>query len=166
MASQIRFDGRNGEVWKRVAIHGWTQERVAEHFGMTQQRVSEIVAAVRAEIGPVITAELAQESMDTIKHIKAESLAIAEEARRGAPIFVGKDGNVAYEPRTQEEIDAGVPAVPVRDYSGYLRALETAARMDEMMAKRFGVNAPEKKEVDLKGSVRYEVAGIDPSDLT
>lgn len=153
-----RLDGRNGEIWKRVAIHGWTHERCAEHFELSKQRVDQIIGEVRRELKPIMAEELAQESLDTLKHVKAEALAVAEEARRGAPVFVGKDGDVAIDPETGE---------PVRDLTGYLRALETAAKMDEYMAKRFGLNAPDKREVEVKGTVRYEVAGVDVAgDLT
>jgi hypothetical protein len=73
-------------------------------------------------------------------------------------VAVGKDGN------TQIDEETGLP---VRDYTGYLKALETVAKLDEQLARRFGINAPEKKEITLSGSVRYEIAGIDPeSDLT
>jgi hypothetical protein len=52
----------------------------------------------------------------------------------------------------------------VRDYSGRLNALKTAAMIDAQMAKRFGLDAPEKRE--LSGQVRYEIVGVDDDDLT
>lgn len=150
--------GRNGEVYKRWAIHRWSQARIAEHYGISQQRVSQIVNDARKEVGPILHQELAEQSREVLSHIQAESLRIAELARRGAPVTAGKDGDVVEDPET---------GAAVRDYSGYLAAMTLAAKMDAELARRFGVNAPEKRELDVKGTVKYEIAGVDPEgDLT
>lgn len=156
-----RLDGRNGEVWERVAIYGWNYEKAADHFGVSLQRIAQIVADVRANLGPIMTEELVQHSKETILDLKARALEVAEKAKRGAPVAVGKDGSTQY-----ETLDDGTE-VAVRDYGGYLKALETVAKLDEQLARRFGINAPEKKEITLTGTVRYEISGVDPeADLT
>src|SRR5258707_812315 len=159
-----RMDGRNGEVWRRHTIYGWTQERVAEHFDISQERVSQIIREVRAQIQPLIQEQAAADSREFLLDVKARALEIADLA--GAPVAVGKDGNILYEPcETHEPGEAcSCGRVVVRDYSGRLNALKTAAMIDAQMAKRFGLDAPEKRE--LSGQVRYEIVGVDDDDLT
>lgn len=164
----VRLDGRNGEVWRRHTIYGWTQERCAEHFDLSQQRVSEIIAEVRAQIAPLIQEQAAADSREFLLDVKARALEIADLA--GAPVAVGKDGNILYEPcethgpGQDEEGPCSCKRIVVRDYSGRLNALKTAAMIDAQMAKRFGLDAPEKRE--LSGQVRYEIVGVDDDDLT
>jgi hypothetical protein len=161
-----RLDGRNGEVWRRHTIYGWTQERCAEHFDISQSRVSEIIAEVRKQVQPLIQEQAAADSREFLLDVKARALEIADLA--GAPVAVGKDGNILYEPcethGQDDPCNADCRRVVVRDYSGRLNALKTAAMIDAQMAKRFGLDAPEKRE--LSGQVRYEIVGVDDDDLT
>jgi hypothetical protein len=161
-----RLDGRNGEVWRRHTIYGWTQERCAEHFEISQSRVSEIIAEVRKQIAPLIQEQAAADSREFLLEVKARALEIADLA--GAPVAVGKDGDILYEPcdceRYLEHGRCSDPRKVVRDYSGRLNALKTATMIDAQMAKRFGLDAPEKRE--LSGQVRYEIVGVDDADLT
>jgi len=151
MGGSPRLEGRNGEVWRRYAIYGWTQERIAEEHGISQARVSEIITEAKKTMAPVDRSELVQQSLDFLREVQARALEIADMA--GAPVAVGKDGNILHDPDT---------GAVVRDYGGRLRALETAAKMDAQIAKRFGLDAPEKHEVTAK--VNYEIVGV-PDDL-
>jgi len=159
------MDGRNGEIWRRHAIYGWTQERCAEHFDISRQRVSQIIDEVRAQIQPLIQEQAAADSREFLLDVKARALEIADLA--GAPVAVGKDGNILYEPcgtHGPYDPECDCERAVVRDYSGRLNALKTAAMIDAQMAKRFGLDAPEKRE--LSGQVRYEIVGVDDDDLT
>lgn len=153
MPTPIRLEGRNGEVWRKHVIYGWTQERVAEHFGIGQQRVSEIIAMVRASIPEDSKADLVRASMDLINEVKARALEIADMIP--APVVAGKDGDPVMDPET---------GTWVRDYSGRLRALETALKADDTLAKRLGLDAASK--IESTATVRYEVCGVDTENLT
>lgn len=164
------MDGRNGEVWKRYSVHRWTQERIAEHFGITQGRVSQIIKEVSEGLTTIDKSALIQQSLDLLSHVQAEALEIA--AMTPAPVVRGKDGTILYEPEVDENGEPKIDPMTgeviesnriVRDYSGRLRALETAAKMDAEIAKRFGINAPERHEVQAK--VNYSVEGLDPAEL-
>lgn len=152
MPTPVRLEGRNGEVWRRHVIYGWTQERVAEHFGIGQQRVSEIIAMVRASIPEDSKADLVRASMELIHEVKARALEIAD--MLPAPVVAGKDGTPVIDPDTGQW---------VRDYGGKLRALETALKADDVLAKRLGLDAASK--VESTATVRYEVVGVDMSEL-
>lgn len=149
----VRLEGRNGEVWQRYAIHGWTQARIAEHFGISQARVSTIIT----EIGKTLSAapdgqELIKKSYDFLLDVQRRVMEIADLA--GAPVAVGKDGEILYDPDT---------GAVVRDFSGRLRALETAMKVDAQVAKRFGLDAPDK--VQVSGEMKYEIVGVPMEDL-
>lgn len=149
---QPRLEGRNGEVWRKHIIYGWTQERCAEHFGISQQRVAEIIAQVRASIPEDSKADLVRASMDLINEVKARALEIAD--MLPAPVVAGKDGEPVMDPETGQW---------VRDFSGRLRALETALKADDTLAKRLGLDAASK--IESTATVRYEVVGVDTEDL-
>jgi hypothetical protein len=148
-----RLEGRNGKVWRRHVIHGWTQERCAEHFKISQQYVSEIIATVRASIPAADRAELITASIELIHEVKRQALEIADMA--GAPVAVGKDGSLLYDPDS---------SAVVRDYSGRLRALDMALKADDVLAKRLGLDAASKTE--STATVRYELVGVDTDSLT
>lgn len=166
MPGRFQIEGRNGEVWRRHTIYGWTQERIAQHFGISQERVSQILIGIRKKINPIIQEEMAQNSLELLRDIQARALEIAD--MTGAPVAVGKDGDILREPgclpNCELDHEHSEEGAVVRDYSGRLRALETAAKMDAEIAKRFGLNAPEKREV--AAVVKYEVANVDIENLT
>lgn len=151
MPTPVRLEGRNGEVWRKHVIYGWTQERCAEHFGIGQQRVSEIIAMVRASIPEDSKADLVRASIELIHEVKARALEIAD--MLPAPVVTVK-GEPVLDPET---------GTWVRDYGGKLRALETALKADDVLAKRLGLDAASK--VESTATVRYEVVGVDTSEL-
>lgn len=147
-----RHEGRNGEVWHRYAVRGQTQERIADDLGISQPRVSQILAEVRASIPEPDRQQLIASSLELINFVKDQAMEIVDLA--GAPVFVGKDGSIAYDE------DGSV----VRDYSGRLAALKMAMAADDVMAKRLGLDAATKTEVS--GGVRYEIVGVDVTALS
>lgn len=162
----VELDGRDGEVWRSFAVKGWNQARIAREFGISQQRVSQIVEEVRKAIRPLLAEEMTQQSMEFLRDVQSRAYEIAEMA--GAPVAVGKDGTILTEPCDCDENmgsgPCGHPPKIVRDYSGRLNALRLAHDIDKSVRKLHGLDAPEKRE--MSGNVRYEIVGVEDSDLT
>lgn len=148
-----QLEGRDGEIWRRSTVYRWTQERIAQHFGLSQQRVASILAEIRKELKPLVMEDMVRNSMEFLDEVQARAFEIADLA--GAPIAVGKDGMPLIDPDTGET---------VRDYGGRIRALELAMKADAEVRKMHGLNAPEKKQIS--GELRYEVVGVEDADLT
>lgn len=151
-ASGTALEGRNGVIWRGHTIYRKTQEALAEEHGISQARVSQIIAQVKASIPDHDREQMRQESIELYAELTRRALEIVDLVP--APIYVGKDGSIAYD-------DDGAV---VRDYSGRLRAMETAAKMDAELRKLMGLDAATKSEVS--GAVRYEIVGVDVADLT
>lgn len=83
MAKTPRLDGRNGEVWERY-IAGWTQQQIADEYGICHQRVSQILAEIRAEIGETDKAAEALRSAEALNAIRARLLPSALAGDTGA----------------------------------------------------------------------------------
>jgi hypothetical protein len=147
-----KLQGRNGEIWRWVSLRGKTQEWCAQKYGLDQSTIAEIVKAVRDSIPPIDRAEMIQESIELIKYVKDQAVAMVELA--GAPVAVGKDGNILYDPET---------GAIVRDYAARDRALATALKADDTLAKRLGLDAATKTETTA--TVKYSIEGVAPEDL-
>lgn len=147
------LEGRTGQVWRRVSVYNWSQERVAKEFGITQARVSQIVKKVREQLKPYVMEELVQNSMEFLADVHSRALQLAD--LPGAPMTAGAQGIVVIDPETGQM---------VRDYSLRLKALATAMDVDREIRKMHGLNAPEKRAVTAE--VRYEVVGVTDADLT
>lgn len=148
-----RLEGRNGEVYRRWAVYRETQEVLAERFGISQPRVSEIIAAVKATLPADDLAEMRATSLELYAELGRRAMEIADLA--AAPVAVGKDGNVLFDPESGDV---------VRDYAARMKALELAAKMDGERRKLMGLDSATK--VETSGTVRYELVGVDPEDLT
>jgi regulator of PEP synthase PpsR (kinase-PPPase family) len=149
-----RLDGRNGEVWRRYSIYGWTQERIAEHFNIHQTRVGAIIREVSKGVEPVDKQLMIQKSLELLDDLKARAMEIVDMA--AAPVAVGKDGEILRDPENGDAI--------IRDYSGRIRAMEFAVRADDTIAKRLGLNAPDR--VESTSHVKYEIVDVPTEDLT
>lgn len=147
------LDPRSQEIYNRWAIWGDTQQKIADTFGMTQSRVSQIIKAWR-EQNPEVREDLAAQSIAMLKELRMRQFTLAEQIKEGAPVAVGKDGNKLYE-------DDGTP---VRDYSGYLKALAEVRLTDAQIAKRMGLDAPDRLETSQ--TVRYVIEGVDGDALS
>lgn len=152
---------RAKEIYERWAIYGDTQTEIAGQFGMTQSRVSQIIKEWR-NANPQTREELAESSLAVLRDLRRRQFELADKVKAGAPVAVGKDGRPLIEPGTGDGPDN--PAVYVRDYSGYLKALAEIRATDAQIAKRMGLDAPERLEATQ--TVRYEIAGLDPGDLS
>jgi hypothetical protein len=147
-----RLEGRNGEIWHRYTVRQQTQAMIAEELNISQARVSEIITEVRASIPPIDREQLVASSLELVAYVKQQAMEIVDLA--GAPVFVGKDGAIAYDENGQV----------VRDHSGRLAALKMAMDADNVIAKRLGLDAAQK--IEQSGSVRYEIVGVDTEDLS
>ena len=147
------LDPRSQEIYNRWAIWGETQQQIGEKFGLTQARVSQIIKAWRGR-NPEVREDLAAQSIAMLKELRQRQFALAEQIKTGAPVAVGKDGNKLYE-------DDGTP---VRDYSGYLKALAEVRATDAQIAKRMGLDAPDRLETSQ--TVRYVIEGVDGDALS
>lgn len=151
--AKSRLDGRNGEIWYRHAVRAQTQEQIAEELGISHQRVSQILAEVRESLPAEIDRQgLVRHSLEFLKAAQDKAMEIVE--LTPAPVFVGKDGSIARDENGNV----------VRDYSGRLKALEVAIKANETIAKRFGLDAPQK--IETSGAVRYEIVGVDLEALS
>ena len=147
------IEGRNGEIYRRYMVYGDSQQAIANRFGISQQRVSDILAAATDEVKAQTQQELIRQSQARLAEITARYVELADKVP--APVTAGKDGIVLVDPETKEV---------VRDYALQLAALAGLRATDAELAKRMGLNAPDKAVVQT--SVRYEIAGLSPEDLT
>ena len=141
-------------MWQLYTLYRMNQAQVAAEVGISQQRVSEILRDVRASIPEDDKALMRAESLELYRELTRRAMEIADLVP--APVVVGKDGDILRDPD-----DPDLPVV--RDYSGRLRAMETAAKFDAETRKLMGLDAATKTEVG--GSVRYEVVGVDVTEL-
>ena len=150
----LAFDDedRDVKIYRLRVVNRLPLTEIAERFHISPQRVSQIVAAVTAALPPIDLEKARREALELYEEIERQALALAE--RDGAPVFVGKDGDMAYD----------VDGKPVRDYALRIQALETARKASLERRKLLGLDAATKTEVT--GSVRYEVAGVDIEALT
>lgn len=146
------LEGRNGAVYRAYVIYRKTQEAIAQEFGISQQRVAQIIKAVRDGIPADDLAEMRLKAAELYAELTTRALAIAD--MKPAPIFVGKDGDLARD----EEGEV------VRDYAARMKALELAAKFDEQNRKLFGLDSPTKLE--STSTVKYVLEGVDTEDLT
>lgn len=145
-----RIEGRNGDIWLAY-IKGSTQQRIAAEYGITPQAVSEIIKRAREQIPPQDKAAALEEQLELIRELRRRALELVDMAP--APVFVGKDGTIAYDEDGN----------PVKDYSFRLKAMDAAARFADIEAKRLGLDAATK--IETSGSVRFELVGISVEDL-
>jgi predicted DNA-binding protein (UPF0251 family) len=144
---------REYEIYRLSVVNQLSQRVIAEKYGLSQERIGQILRGVRDKLPPVDLEAVRQKALALHEDVIRRAYELAE--MNGAPVTAGKDGSVVYDPES---------GAVVRDYAGKLNALQLALKADEARRKLLGADAATKTEVT--GSVRYEVVGIDPSDLT
>lgn len=147
----VSIEERDNAMFVDYFVHNMRQADIAAKYGVTQPYVSMSITRLRKE-GRVDFSAMRAESLAVLSQVRARQLEIA--TQKAAPVTAGKDGIVLIDPETGEV---------VRDYAGVLRALADAVKTDDVLAKRFGLDAPQKAEVAQ--TVRYEIAGLDVEDL-
>ncbi len=152
--SNPRLEGRNGEIWHHYAVKRWTQERIAEKYGISVQRVSQIIADERERLGPIDREEMIRKSAELYAANIAKLQELVE--LEGAPVTAGKDGDLVIDPVTGKH---------VRDYSARMAAIKLINDTDAQVRKLFGLDAATK--VESTATVRHEIVGVNPEeDLT
>lgn len=144
-------DERNAAIYRLRVVNRLTCTEIGARFDISQQRVSQIVAAYAAALPPIDAEAMRRRSLELHEATQRMALELAE--REGAPVYVGKDGSIAYD-------EAGNV---VRDYALRLSALETARKADLEIRKLHGLDAATKSEVS--GTVNYSIVGVDLDKL-
>lgn len=144
---------REEEIWRLYCVSRLSQQAIADRFEISNQRVSQILAAIRLKLPPVDIDAVRQQSLRLHQDIQRRAFEIAD--MNGAPITAGKDGDVVYDPE-----DNSV----ARDYGGRIAAMRLALEADKEIRKLLGADAASKTETT--GTLRYEIVGVDPGQLT
>lgn len=147
----IALEGRNGRIWQLYTVQRWSQERIAEHYGISQPRVSQIILAVRASLPAEDLAEMRLKAAELYADLVRRAYEIAD--LPAAPVFVGKDGTLARDEHGNV----------VRDYSAQMRAMELAAKFDAENRKLFGLDAATR--INSTSTVKYVLEGVNTADL-
>jgi len=134
VSNQQRLEGRNGAIWADYCA-GYTQDHLAERYGLSQTRISEIIAAVRASIPPTDLDEARQRHLDGVAELQRAAVELARAplapAYSNGRMMVDEDGR------------------PIMDMTGRLNALRVATGISERVAKLLGLDAPSKVEHGL-----------------
>lgn len=141
---------RTREIMRMVA-EGKTRRTIAAHYGISTSAIQEIVTRERSK-NPIDKAdEIASQAsmLDELIELASEVARL-----RGAPVTAGKDGDVVYDPATNEV---------VRDHGGRLQAMQTVKALQERKAKLLGLDSAVKAEV--QASITYTIQGADPDNI-
>lgn len=138
---------RDAKIYRLRVVNRLTCSEIGERYNLSRQRVSQIVQAYAAALPPIDAEAMRRRSLEL--HETAQRMAMELAEREGAPVFVGKDGALAYDENGNV----------VRDYSLRLSALETMRKADVEIRKLHGLDAATK--IEQSGTVRYEVASVD-----
>lgn len=139
-------EGRNGEVW-RLYCQGLTQEAIAERFSIHQTRVSQIIQAVRATIPEVDRSALLVREIDFLDQARTAFMDLAD---ADMPPAFTKDGVVLRDEQGNV----------VRDVATRLAALEAAQKTGDRLAKRLGLDATVKVDVDVSAAAQEVAATL------
>lgn len=145
---------RNRWIYEQHVLSYRTQQDIADELGLVQSTVAEIIAREKAKRPQLSVDEYRQRTIAMLEHIHGKTMELAE--MEGAPVTSGKDGLIVHDE------DGSV----VRDYSLRLAALKEARAAGDAIAKRLGLDAPARTQVEHSGNVRYEIGGLDADDLT
>jgi hypothetical protein len=135
--AEERLEDRDWGWWLDYCA-GATQIELARRDGVDQSTVSRALDRVRAAIPQRDREQEVQRSLAMLDRLRQGAMEIA--AMAAAPVFVGKDGDPAQDPETKEW---------VRDYTGRLRAMETALKMEQRIGQIIGYDAAQKLDMSV-----------------
>lgn len=138
-----RLAARDGAIWRDYCA-GMTQEALARREGLAQATVSHIIAKVRKSIPQEDLEHERQRSLEMLRELRSSALEVFRMV--AAPVFVGKDGEIARDPEHDDAI--------VRDHGGRLRALQAALDVDRRIASLLGLDADTKLNLTLTSGER------------
>lgn len=142
-----KLEGRTGEIWS-LWVSGWTQEAIAEKYGIHQTRVSQILAAVRATLPEVDRTHLIQRELDFLDTNRRMA---CELATAPLPPAFDKDGNALRDPRTGEV---------VQDAAGRVAAVKLALEVQRDMRKLLGLDQPIKVDATVTDAAAVKAAEL------
>jgi hypothetical protein len=136
-----RLEDRDWRWWMAY-VSGRTQTEIAraEDPPVDQSTVSRALERVRAKIPEEKREDMVARSLAMLLDLQAGAVDIYRQAP--APVFVGKDGDVARDPENGNAI--------VRDYSGKIRALESAVKVNESVRRLLGLDAAQKLDLGVE----------------
>lgn len=157
--------------WWELYCGGLTQVEIARRERVAQSTVSTAIKRIRESLPETDVREEVQRSLVMLQRLRAGALEIYEMAP--APVTVGKDGDLLYDPEVKDA--KGQPAL-VRDYTGKIRALETAVKVEARIGQILGYDAAQKLDMHVEAGERVaaeklaedaarRVAGGDPVEL-
>lgn len=138
-----RLEGRNGAIWADYCA-GYTQDALADMYGISQQRVSQIIAQVRATIPPTDLDEARQRVLGVLDELQA----LAVQTARAEPAPAYSNGRMM----TDED------GRPILDHAARLQAIRVATSVTERAAKLLGLDAPAKVEHGMTDQAKDEAA--------
>jgi DNA-binding CsgD family transcriptional regulator len=150
---------RDKQIWQ-WAHQGVIEKEIAERVHLSVARIKQIKGKIRGQVSMMSRAELRKSLADQLDWARDRMAEIA--AMSGAPVVksVSRGDNAGSElvyvtdPETHEV---------ARDYSGTIQATRALAVVQDRLAKLLGVDEPVR--VEQSGTVRFEVAGIDPEAM-
>jgi DNA-binding transcriptional regulator LsrR (DeoR family) len=142
-----KLEGRTGELW-RLYVSGWTQEAMAEKFGISQPRVSQILAAVRAQIPEVDRTELIRRELD---FLDANRRMLTDLAVAPLPPAFDQKGGILWDPETKQM---------VRDATGRVAAIKAGLDVQQQMRKLLGLDQPLKVDATVTDAAAVKAAEL------
>jgi transposase len=149
--SRSRTADRDYDIWQRYT-NGETQAEIAEVYELSQQTVSRIVTRMREDT-----------PIEERRARQRRQLADLDHVRRSALDLVDADPIPAYSNGKPILMPDGRTA---EDHTGRVRAMDMVIKTMEREARALGLDTPVKQKVEVDGSLRYEIVGVGPEDLT
>jgi hypothetical protein len=131
-----------------------TYRQIGERLGMNHGDAWRAVQRAKADVARPAVTKLIQTESEELDDLYVMALEVIE-----ANHVVVSHGKVV----TMRDPDTGEER-PLKDSGPKLQAIQTALRIRESYRRLHGLDAEQK--VSVAGSVRYEVVGVDPTDLT
>ncbi len=141
------------ELWNLYAVERLSVAKCAERFGVSAGAVNRGLKLIKDSSPEEDLTEMRQMSMALHRDLIQRAYDLLRLVP--PPVTAGKDGRVIKDPITNEV---------VRDYGPHLAAMAMALKVDESSRKLLGLDSATK--VDVLGTVKYEIVGVNPEDLT
>lgn len=144
MGESERLEVRNERWYRDYAINGMTMRAIAAREGVAPDTVHNAIEHVRKSIPPKTREAHVADVLEFYAKVRAEAWEIAH--KMPAPMVTIK-GEPVLDPTTNEF---------VRDYSGRLRAMETAMKTVEAERRILGTDAAVKVDTTVTDTAAAE----------
>jgi hypothetical protein len=133
----------------RLRRRGVSFEDIGDALGVTKQRAHQIYRAALAEIPAQEVAEYRAEQAERLDEMLRKAYEVLERKH-----ITVNNGKVIY-----------LDDEPMEDDAPTLMAIKTILQIEERRAKLLGLDAPARQQVEVDGSLRYEIVGVDLDQL-